>query len=96
MLAAAVVAYALSPFDLIPDFIPVIGYLDDLIIVPIGITAVLRLMPADVLADCREQARTHMERRVSWVGAALCSRRVDRPHRRRSASPGRRSPVRQC
>jgi hypothetical protein len=50
----------------------------------------------DVLADCREQARTHMERRVSWVGAALCSRRVDRPHPRRSASPGRRSPVRQC
>lgn len=71
VLAAAVVAYALSPFDLIPDFIPVIGYLDDLIIVPLGIAAVLRLMPADVLADCREQAQIRAERPVSWVGAAF-------------------------
>ena len=45
VLAAAVVAYALSPFDLIPDFIPVLGYLDDLIIVPAGIAIVLRLVP---------------------------------------------------
>ncbi len=71
LLAAAVVAYALSPFDLIPDFIPVIGYLDDLIIVPLGIAAVLRLMPADVLADCREQAQMGVERRVSRVGAGF-------------------------
>lgn len=71
LLAAAVVAYALSPLDLIPDFIPVIGYLDDLIIVPLGIAAVLRLLPADVLADCREQAQMRTERRVSWVGAAF-------------------------
>jgi uncharacterized membrane protein YkvA (DUF1232 family) len=52
-LAAAAVACALSPFDLIPDFIPVLGYPNDLIIVPFGIAAVLRLVPADVLADCR-------------------------------------------
>jgi uncharacterized membrane protein YkvA (DUF1232 family) len=71
VLAAAVVAYALSPIDLIPDFIPVIGYLDDLIIVPLGIAAVLRLVPAGVLADCREQSRLRTERRVSWVGAAF-------------------------
>jgi len=71
VLAAAVVAYALSPFDLIPDFIPVLGYLDDMIIVPLGIAAVLRLVPADVLADCRAQAQTRMERRVSWAGAAF-------------------------
>lgn len=71
VLAAAVVAYALSPIDLIPDFIPVIGYLDDLIVVPLGIAAVVRLIPADVLADCREQAQMRMERPVSWVGAAF-------------------------
>jgi uncharacterized membrane protein YkvA (DUF1232 family) len=71
VLAAAVVAYALSPFDLIPDFIPVLGYVDDLIIVPLGIAAVLRLVPKDVLAECREQAQMRMERRVSWVGAAF-------------------------
>ena len=71
VLAAAVVAYALSPFDLIPDFIPVLGYLDDLIIVPLGIALVLRLVPIDVLAECREQAQVRMERRVSWVGAAF-------------------------
>src|SRR5690242_21899414 len=71
LLAGAVVAYALSPFDLIPDFIPVIGYLDDLIIVPLGIAAVLRLVPAEVLVECREQAQTRMDRRVSWVGAAF-------------------------
>jgi uncharacterized membrane protein YkvA (DUF1232 family) len=71
VLAVAVVAYALSPFDLIPDFIPVIGYLDDLIIVPLGIAAVLRLVPAEVLASCREQAALPSERHVSWVGAAF-------------------------
>jgi uncharacterized membrane protein YkvA (DUF1232 family) len=71
VLAAAVVAYALSPIDLIPDFIPVIGYLDDLIIVPLGIVAVLRMVPAHVLAECRAKAQVRMERRVSWVGAAF-------------------------
>jgi uncharacterized membrane protein YkvA (DUF1232 family) len=71
VLAGAIVAYALSPIDLIPDFIPVIGYLDDLIIVPLGIAAVLRMVPADVLAECREQAKMGRERRVSWIGAAF-------------------------
>jgi uncharacterized membrane protein YkvA (DUF1232 family) len=71
VLAAAVVAYALSPFDLIPDFIPVIGYLDDLIILPLAIAMVLRLVPADVLADCRERAQMRVEHGVSWVGAAF-------------------------
>ena len=54
--AAAVVAYALSPFDLIPDFIPVLGYLDDLIVVPLGITLALKLIPEPVIADCRARA----------------------------------------
>lgn len=56
LLAGAVVAYALSPIDLIPDFIPVVGYLDDLILVPMGITLAIRLIPPPVLAECREQA----------------------------------------
>jgi uncharacterized membrane protein YkvA (DUF1232 family) len=71
VLAAAVVAYALSPLDLIPDFIPVLGYLDDLILVPAGIALVLRLVPAEVMADCREQARMGAERPISRIGAAV-------------------------
>lgn len=56
VIAMAVAAYALSPIDLIPDFIPVLGYLDDLLIVPIGIAAAVRLVPAEVLGECREKA----------------------------------------
>ena len=55
-IAAAVVAYALSPIDLIPDFIPVLGYLDDLVIVPAGILLTVRLIPADLLSEFRAQA----------------------------------------
>ncbi len=54
--AALVTAYALSPIDLIPDVIPVLGYLDDLIIVPAGVWLLLRMIPANVLADCRASA----------------------------------------
>ena len=57
LLAACVVAYAFSPIDLIPDFIPVLGYLDDLILVPLGIYFVLKLIPDDVMSECREKAR---------------------------------------
>src|ERR687886_698626 len=71
LLAAAVVAYALSPIDLIPDFVPVLGYLDDLIIVPAGLALVLRLGPGDVLADCREEARPWADRPTSRLGAAV-------------------------
>src|SRR5260370_28044382 len=55
-LAACVAGYALSPIDLIPDFIPVLGYLDDLLIVPLGILAVARLIPPDILAQHRAAA----------------------------------------
>jgi uncharacterized membrane protein YkvA (DUF1232 family) len=55
-LALAVVGYALSPIDLIPDFIPVLGYLDDLIIVPLGVWLVLSLIPEDVMIACRARA----------------------------------------
>lgn len=54
--AAAVVAYALSPIDLIPDVIPVLGHLDDFVLVPLGLWLAIRLVPPDVLADCRRQA----------------------------------------
>ncbi|WP_217577813.1 YkvA family protein [Mesorhizobium sp. GbtcB19] len=54
--AGAVAAYALSPIDLIPDFIPVIGYLDDLLIVPLGIMLAVRLVPADLMQEFRQVA----------------------------------------
>lgn len=71
-LAVIVVAYALSPIDLIPDVIPVIGYLDDLILVPLGIILVLRMIPPVVLAECRLQAETAMEKDPpSWMAAVV-------------------------
>lgn len=57
LLVAVVVAYALSPIDLIPDFIPVLGYLDDLILLPLGIAWAIRLIPPSVMAECRERAQ---------------------------------------
>ncbi len=54
--AAVVVAYAFSPMDLIPDFIPVLGYLDDLILVPLGIALALKMIPAEVLESARQKA----------------------------------------
>ena len=57
LLVAAIVAYALSPIDLIPDFIPVLGYLDDLILIPLGVALAVRLIPAPVLVECRARAR---------------------------------------
>jgi len=58
-LSAAVAAYALSPVDLIPDFIPIIGYLDDLLIVPFGIWAAVKLIPEPIMADLRAKALEH-------------------------------------
>jgi uncharacterized membrane protein YkvA (DUF1232 family) len=56
MLAAAIVGYAFSPVDLIPDFIPVVGHLDDLILVPLGVIAVRALVPGPVFEECRARA----------------------------------------
>ena len=65
LIAGAVVAYALSPIDLIPDFIPVLGYLDDLLLLPLGIWFAIRLVPAEVVHDCRLRA----EAGIGDVGA---------------------------
>ena len=70
LLAALVAAYALSPIDLIPDFIPVLGYLDDLILVPAGVYLTLRLIPEDVVAEARAQAEAAAARPTSYAGAA--------------------------
>lgn len=65
IVAACVVAYAFSPIDLIPDFVPVLGYLDDLILLPLGIALALRLIPADVLAESRVRAQELSDRPTS-------------------------------
>jgi len=72
-LAACVVAYALSPIDLIPDFIPLLGYLDDLVLIPLGVLAVRRMVPAAVLDDCRARAHAAMAegKPVSWTAAVI-------------------------
>jgi uncharacterized membrane protein YkvA (DUF1232 family) len=70
LMAGLVAAYALSPIDLIPDFIPVIGYLDDLLLVPVGIWLAVRLIPAELLAELRAAADAR-ERPRSLVGAAV-------------------------
>jgi uncharacterized membrane protein YkvA (DUF1232 family) len=70
--ALCVVAYAFSPIDLIPDFVPVLGYLDDLVLVPLGIALAIRMIPADVLAEHKERGRLMVAegKPVSW-GAAV-------------------------
>jgi uncharacterized membrane protein YkvA (DUF1232 family) len=70
-LAAIVVAYALSPIDLIPDFIPVIGYLDDIVLIPLGVLAVRAMIPSGVLADCRERAARLEHEPRSWTAAVV-------------------------
>lgn len=73
VLATLVAAYALSPIDLVPDFIPVIGYLDDLLIVPAGIALAVHWIPADVLDECRLEAERLFggERPVSRLAASI-------------------------
>jgi uncharacterized membrane protein YkvA (DUF1232 family) len=68
--AGAVAAYALSPIDLIPDFIPIIGYLDDLLIVPVGIMLAVKLVPSDLMQEFREEAMRR-EKPVSKAGLAF-------------------------
>ena len=69
VVAAAIAAYAMSPIDLIPDFIPVIGYLDDLVIVPVGIAVTIRMIPDGLMQEFRAEAARREARPVSVVGA---------------------------
>lgn len=71
VLAAVVVAYALSPIDLIPDFIPVIGLLDDLVLLPLGVAIVLRLVPPEVMAEARARAEAALELPRSIAAAVV-------------------------
>jgi uncharacterized membrane protein YkvA (DUF1232 family) len=75
LLAMAIVGYALSPIDLIPDFIPVLGFVDEVILLPGAIWLTLKLIPADVLAAARERARDWLADRnpkpKNWVAAAI-------------------------
>jgi uncharacterized membrane protein YkvA (DUF1232 family) len=68
LVAAAVAAYALSPIDLIPDFVPVLGYLDDIVIVPAGILLTIRLIPSDLMDEFRAEAARRIDRPRSQIG----------------------------
>jgi uncharacterized membrane protein YkvA (DUF1232 family) len=72
-LAGGIVAYAFSPIDLIPDFIPILGYLDELVLLPLGVLAVRALIPGSVLVDCRARADVAFRdgKPVSRLGAAM-------------------------
>ena len=73
LLALLIAAYALSPIDLIPDFIPILGYLDDLILVPLGIAVAIRLIPKDVYAECRKTAEQESGQRrpANWIAGGI-------------------------
>lgn len=70
-MAILVVGYALSPIDLIPDFIPVLGFLDDMLLLPLFISLAIRLIPADVMTECRLEAKTTKSKlkRILWISA---------------------------
>jgi uncharacterized membrane protein YkvA (DUF1232 family) len=74
--AACVVGYAFSPIDLIPDPIPVLGYLDDLILIPLGVVLALKMIPEEVLAECRERSQEliRQKRPVNRIAAGVIMR----------------------
>lgn len=71
--AGVVVTYALSPIDLVPDFIPVLGYVDDLILIPLGVSLALKMIPPDVMTECRQKAKAHLSETPAqrWQGALI-------------------------
>jgi uncharacterized membrane protein YkvA (DUF1232 family) len=87
--SAAVAAYALSPIDLIPDFIPVLGYLDDLILLPLAIAGIVRLIPPPLMEEFRAEADRRASRPASrwapviivflWLGGAIALFRIFQP-----------------
>jgi uncharacterized membrane protein YkvA (DUF1232 family) len=70
-LALTVVAYAFSPIDLIPDFIPILGYLDELVLLPMGVMAVRALVPSEVMRECRDKAIRMEGKPRNWIAAAV-------------------------
>ena len=73
LFTACIVAYAFSPIDLIPDFIPILGYLDDVIILPLGIMFALKMIPKDVISDCEVKANEMMKngKPKNWIVGSL-------------------------
>jgi uncharacterized membrane protein YkvA (DUF1232 family) len=73
LLAIIVVGYALSPIDLIPDFVPVLGYLDDLILIPAGIALVIKLIPENIMNECRKQSEEVFKggKPKNWIAGAI-------------------------
>ncbi|MDM7999889.1 MAG: YkvA family protein [Dehalococcoidia bacterium] len=75
LLVACVVGYAASPIDLIPDFVPVFGLLDDLIVVPLGAALAIKMVPGEVMAECREKGRLAIQagsaKKTRWLAAAM-------------------------
>jgi uncharacterized membrane protein YkvA (DUF1232 family) len=73
LFTACIVAYAFSPIDLIPDFIPILGYLDDIIILPLGIILALKMLPKDVISDCEVRANAMMKngKPKNWMVGSL-------------------------
>lgn len=68
-----ILIYALSPIDLIPDFVPILGYLDDIVLIPLGIVLAMKMIPKDIWAECRQQAEkgVSIDRKYKWIGAAF-------------------------
>lgn len=73
LVSILVVGYALSPIDLIPDFIPVFGYLDDLILVPLGIAFAIKLIPSDIMNECRQQSENIFNegKPKNWIAGGI-------------------------
>ena len=73
LVSILVIGYALSPIDLIPDFIPVLGYLDDLILVPLGIAFAIKLIPIDIMNECRQQSQNIVTKgnHKNWIAGGI-------------------------
>lgn len=73
LVAIIVIGYALSPIDLIPDFVPILGYLDDIVLVPLGIALVIKLIPSNILEECRAQAEEAFKdgKPKNWIAGSI-------------------------